>query len=46
LKRDNFPALADRGKKCIDVKIAFLLNTHNWLALVRKFAPKTQAYEE
>jgi hypothetical protein len=28
-KDHNFPALADRGKKCIGIKIALVLNTHN-----------------
>src|ERR1700737_3538204 len=29
LKRDNFPALADRGKKRIGVEIALVLNTRD-----------------
>jgi hypothetical protein len=29
LKRDNCPALANRGKKCIGVKIAYFLSRNN-----------------
>ena len=46
LKRHNFPALADGGKKYIGGKIALSLDTHKLAGSGMKFALKTRAYEE